>query len=157
MNRIRITEKKFGRDERVIFDERFEKMMLVTDEDFGMVGVRGFNEVMLCVDSLLDNVAIMLADLDEVPEEERTTKMVEDVALVKTLVAFNTAMMTLGPIADTALRDDADEETRERYKEMLAIAEAVKDLSFRVADLSDSFSVSDWKRNETEAAPETTS
>lgn len=157
MKRIRITERKFSDDERVIFDDRFEKVMLVTDETFGMIGVRGFNEIMLCVDSLLDNVAIMLAGLDDVPEEERTAKMVEDTALVKTLVSFNVAMMTLGPIADIALKDDADDESREHYKEMLAIAEAVKDLSFRVADLSDSFSVSDWKRNETEDAPEVTS
>lgn len=157
MKRIRITEKKFGGDERVIFDEKFEKVMLVTDEDFGMIGVRGFDEVMMCLDSLLDNVAMLLADFNEVPEEKRTTKMVEDVALVKTLFGFNVVMMTLGPIADIALKDDADEKTRERYEEMLAIAKDAKALAFRAAALSDSFNLSDWKRDESEAAPEATS
>lgn len=150
MKHIRITEKNFGFDEKELLSEDFDQILFIADTVFGTMGVTSFRDVTIAVDSMLDNLALTVTTVGDVPDDERTLEMVEDVAVVKTIMAMNAASMTLGPIGREMLDngDDLDDERRGRYEEMLAIADEIMALSRRVADLSSVFVIDNGDEEE---------
>lgn len=115
------------------------------------MGIVSFKDVTRAVDSMLDNLALTVTNVSDVPDDERSLEMVEDVAVVKTIMAMNAASMTLGPIGREMLDrgDDLDDERRGRYEEMLAIADEIMALNRRVADLSSVFVIDNGNEEET--------
>lgn len=151
MKHVRITESSFGFEERELLSEDFDQILFVTDTIFGTMGIVSFKDVTKAVDSMLDNLALTVTNVSDVPDDERSLEMVEDVAVVKTIMAMNAASMTLGPIGREMLDrgDYLDDERRGRYEEMLAIADEIMALNRRVADLSSVFVINNGNEEET--------
>ena len=141
MKHIEITERGFGFEDRKLLSEDFDQIIFITDMFFGSVGITSFEDVTRAIDAMLDNVALTLAHVNDVPEDERSVEMIEDCAIVKTLLGTNAVSMTLGPIGQEMLAKEGDlsDEQRARYEEMVAIAEEAKALGKRAIALSNEY------------------
>ena len=93
MKHLIVSERVCG-EERPIQDVSFNKLIMVTDEFVGLVGIDGQRDLMHLLDAMLENIAIQMTGFDE---EHKDHQDVLDAVIMQGILAINLATLAIGP------------------------------------------------------------
>ena len=130
MMHLTISERTCGED-HPIKDLDFSKMIMVTDESFGFVGIKSQSEMLQLLDAMLENLAMTVTGVDE---NNRGHQDLLDAVLMQGILAINMATLALGPASEY------DEFKKESGK-LLDITSRLMGIARDVANLSQNMHV----------------
>ena len=125
MMHLTISERICGED-HLIQDLDFSKMIMVTDESFGFVGIKSQKEALQLLDAMLENLAITVTGIDK---DNISHQNLLDAVLMQGVFAINMATLALGPASEY------DEFKKESGK-LLDITSRLMGIARDVANLS---------------------
>ena len=96
MKHMVISERVCG-EERPIQDVSFSKLIMVTDEVVGFVGIDGQRDLMHLLDVMLENIAIQMTGFDD---EHKDHQDVLDAVIMQGILAINLAILAIGPASE---------------------------------------------------------
>lgn len=92
-----IISERFCDEERVVQEIDFNKMIMVTDDSIGIIGIRSQKEMLQMLDSMLENLAMILTDLDKDSHDHQDLL---DAVLLQGILAVNLASLALGQASE---------------------------------------------------------
>lgn len=92
-----IISESFCGEEHVVQKIDFNKMIMVTDDSIGIIGIRSQKEMLQMLDSMLENLAMILTDLDKDSHDHQDLL---DAVLLQGILAVNLASLALGPASE---------------------------------------------------------
>ena len=96
MKHLTISERICGED-RQIQDLDFSKMIMVTDEFVGFIGIKSQKEMLQLLDAMLENLAMTVTGVDE---DNKSHQDLLDAVLMQGVLAINMATLALGPASE---------------------------------------------------------
>lgn len=96
MKHLIVSERVCG-EERPIQDVSFSKLIMVTDEFVGLVGIDGQRDLMHLLDAMLENIAIQMTGFDESHKDHQD---VLDSVIMQGILAINLAILAIGPASE---------------------------------------------------------
>lgn len=96
MKHLTISERVCG-EERVIQEIDFSKLIMVTDDSVGFIGIKSQKELLRMLDAMLENLAMTLTGVDE---DNHDHQDLLDAILMQGILAINMAALALGPASE---------------------------------------------------------
>lgn len=96
MRHLTISERVCG-EERVIQEINFSKLIMVTDDSVGFIGIKNQKELLRMLDAMLENLAMSLVGVDE---DSHDRQDLLDAILLQGILAINMATLALGPASE---------------------------------------------------------
>lgn len=96
MRHLTISERVCG-EERVIQEIDFSKLIMVTDDSVGFIGIKNQKELLRMLDAMLESLAMSLTGVDE---DNHDRQDLLDAILLQGILAINMATLALGPASE---------------------------------------------------------
>ena len=125
MKHLAISERICGED-HLIQDLDFSKMIMVTDEFVGFVGIKNHKELLQLLDAMLENLAMTVIGVDK---DNRNHQDLLDAVLMQGVLAINMATLALGPASKY-------DEFKKESSKLLDITSRLMGIARDVANLS---------------------
>lgn len=134
MKYVKVVERD-GANEREVFSSPFDKLILMTDEHIGIVGINDINKFVDMVKNMIENYVVkdMGFDDDRVPSSDELT----DIAIICGVIGANIASLSIGPLADAMLATGDDGVPKRKLEAMSKAADDMLNAMSSLDDVTD--------------------